>query len=107
MSNKLEQVTRRLQKTTDYAKLMEEQIQGTVQEDKAKAAAEEEKGPTPADKKTKRKRETGIDEHDSRTRTITKLHEEMDKQVANRKYRFEDAFMHLDTTTQCKGNQVA
>ena len=42
----------------------------------------------------------GVDEHDIREQPIKELREEMVKQVARRTYRFEDAAMQLDTTTQ-------
>ena len=97
---KMETVTRKLQKTTDYAKLLEDKIQGRVQEAKAKAEAEEEAHGGKAQGGGKATKKTGADENAIRKQTTKELHDERDKQVARRACRFRDAAMREDTTTQ-------
>ena len=95
----MEKVNRELQKTTNYAKLLEEKIEGRVNEAKAKTQAEEEaqSGEVRAGGKAINKK--GVDESAIRKLTIKELHDGMDKQVGKRVASFRDAALRRDTTT--------
>ena len=67
---------------------------------KAKAEAEEEVLSETVQVGSKAKKKKGVDENEIRNQTTKGLRQEMDKQVARREYRFQDAAMRKDTTTQ-------
>ena len=78
----MENVTQELQKTTNYARLMEEKIQAIVQGAKARAEAEEEAQGENVQEAQKAKKKKGVDENAIRKLAIQGMHDAMDKQVA-------------------------
>ena len=90
-TNKLEQITRELQRPTNFAKLLEDKIQEEVQQEETKASEEEEKGNTHYEQ---------TDDHSIRKKNMEQLHKLMDEQHDKRKYRLQHAVEAKDTNTQ-------